>query len=98
MNEDASEQNSNTAPTRSSVRPTRLSGMRLTRFPLNTGSASRLATCGVSTNVGEIALTVMPCFAHSVAHWRVRALMAPLAATYAEEPELIPSWPPTDEM
>ena len=38
-------------------------------------------SCGVRTNVGEIALTRMPCLAHSVACWRVRASMAPLAAT-----------------
>ena len=29
-------------------------------------------------------VTVIPYFAHSVAHWRVRELIAPLAATYAE--------------
>ena len=40
-----------------------------------------MATWGVSTNVGEMALTLMPWLAHSVAHWRVSELMAPLAAT-----------------
>ena len=65
----------------SSVSPTRPSGMRLTMPALNAGSPSSVATCGVSTNVGMMALTLMPCFAHSVAHWRVNELMAPLAAT-----------------
>src|SRR2546425_8987591 len=97
MNDEASEQNSRTAPTRSAVVPILRSGMRDTILALNSASCRRVATCGVSTNVGEIALTVMPYFAHSVAHWRVRALIAPLAATYAEEPASIPSWAPTDE-
>ena len=51
---------------------------------LKAGSPSSIATCGVSTKVGAMALTVIPCFAHSVAHWRVSELIAPLAATYAE--------------
>ena len=72
------------APTRSSVPPTRASGMRATTPFLNSGSSSSIATCGVSTKVGRMALTLMPCLAHSVAHWRVSELMAPLAATYAE--------------
>jgi hypothetical protein len=81
MKEDASEQNSRTAPTRSSVSPTRLSGIRETILFLNSTSCSREATCGVSTKVGEMALTVMPYLAHSVAHCRVSALIAPFAAT-----------------
>ena len=48
---------------------------------LNAGSSSSIATWGVSTKVGMIALTRMPCFAHSVAHCRVSELIAPLAAT-----------------
>ena len=48
---------------------------------LNCGSPSSVATCGVSTNVGMIALTRMPCFAHSVAHCRVSDAIAPFAAT-----------------
>jgi len=31
--------------------------------------------------VGQTAFTLMPCLAHSVAHWRVRDSIAPLAAT-----------------
>ena len=80
-NEAASEQKNSAGPTRSSVSPTRPSGMRLTIAALKAGSSSSIATWGVSTNVGAMALTVIPCFAHSVAHWRVRELMAPLAAT-----------------
>ena len=48
---------------------------------LNAGSSSSIATWGVSTKVGMIALTRMPCLAHSVAHWRVSELTAPFAAT-----------------
>ena len=61
--------------------PTRPSGIRLTTPALKAGSSSSIATCGVSTKVGAIALTVIPCLAHSVAHWRVSELMAPFAAT-----------------
>ncbi len=51
---------------------------------LNAGSPSSVATWGVSTNVGRIALTRIPWRAHSVAHWRVSDSIAPFAATYAE--------------
>ena len=57
------------------------SGIRLTMPALNAGSPSSVATWGVSTNVGMMALTWMPYFAHSVAHWRVSELIAPFAAT-----------------
>ena len=83
-NDAASEHRKMAGPTRSLVSPTRPIGIRLTIPALNAGSASSVATWGVSTNVGMIALTRMPYFAHSVAHWRVSELMAPLAATYAE--------------
>jgi hypothetical protein len=56
-------------------------GMRLTMPALKSGSPSSVATWGVSTKVGMIALTRMPCLAHSVAHWRVSEAIAPLAAT-----------------
>ena len=80
-NEAASEQKKIAGPTRSRVSPTRPMGMRPMMPALNFGSASSEATCGVSTKVGMIALTRMPCFAHSVAHWRVSEAIAPFAAT-----------------
>src|SRR3954451_10881263 len=55
-----------------------------------------LAVCSVRTNVGETAFTLIPYLAHSVACWRVRALIAPLAATYAEYPALRASCPRTE--
>src|SRR5205085_3205257 len=80
-NDEASEQKKSAAPTRSSGSAIRPSGIRAISPWWNDSSASRLSTCGVRTKVGEIALTVMPCFAHSVACWRVSAFIAPLAAT-----------------
>jgi hypothetical protein len=77
----ASEQRKIAAPTRSSVPPTRPNGMRSVRAFLNAGSPRSMATCGVSTKVGEMAFTLIPWGAHSVAHWRVSELMAPFAAT-----------------
>src|SRR6266699_123913 len=68
MKDEASEQKSSTAPTRSSVCPILLSGIRPTNLALKSASASIDATWGVSTKVGEMALTVIPYFAHSVAH------------------------------
>ena len=62
-------------PTRSRVSPTRPSGMRLTMPALNAGSSSSIATWGVSTKVGMIALTRMPC---------LRPLGRPLAGQRAD--------------
>src|SRR5215204_1384547 len=83
-NDAASEHRKMAGPVRSRVSPTRPIGMRLTIPALKSGSANMDATWGVSTKVGMIALTRIPWGAHSVAHWRVRELIAPLAATYAE--------------
>ena len=93
MNAAASEARKMTAPTRSSVWPMRPSGIRPTTPALNAGSPRSVATWGVSTNVGRIALTRMPWRAHSVAHCRVSDSTAPFAATYAEYPALIPAAP-----
>src|SRR5690606_14875587 len=81
MNDEASEQNRSVAPIRSSVSPTRRNGIRSTMPALKSGSSRSIATWGVSTKVGEMAFTVIPYFAHSVAHCRVRESIAPLAAT-----------------
>src|SRR4029079_18055013 len=83
-NDAASEQRKIAGPTRSPSSPMRRIGIRLTIPALNCGSERSDATWGVSTKVGMIAFARMPCFAHSVAHWRVSDAIAPFAATYAE--------------
>src|SRR6185312_15851259 len=98
MNAAASEHRKIAGPAMSLVSPTRPRGMRPTMPALKAGSASSDATWGVSTNVGMMALQRMPKRAHSVAHWRVSELIAPLAATYAEYPALMPRLARTEEM
>src|SRR6267154_1781620 len=70
-NDPASEQKNMTAPIRSSTSAIRPSGIRLMRLARKFSSASRFSTCGVRTNVGDIAFTVMPYFAPSTAPHRV---------------------------
>ena len=50
----------------------------------NMGLGDIVFTGDLTLKVGEIAFTVIPWRAHSVAHCRVSELIAPFAATYAE--------------
>ena len=60
--------------------PTRPSGMRRTAARCTASISSIGAAIGVHTKVGQIALTVIPCCAQSIARLRVSAATAPLDA------------------